>query len=207
MVVEVIAQNLRVCRVCSIEKNLLENFRIYPGKKARTRICRACESQLAMAGHRKNPERTKQRKKESYYRIRNDPARYAELLEKKRASRRSWGERPENKEKILSYRKRNLEQRRAYEKKSQLKKKYGLTVEKFDEMLEAIDWKCPVCFRELTADPSKHGNNTANVDHCHTTGKVRGILCNPCNVGIGQLGDDLGRLERAVTYLRKHLDG
>jgi hypothetical protein len=69
-------------------------------------------------------------------------------------------------------------------------------------MLELADWKCQVCRREVT-------ERTARIDHDHdccatvpTCGRcVRGILCNPCNSGIGLLGDNLEGLLAAVEYL------
>jgi len=47
------------------------------------------------------------------------------------------------------------------------------------------------------------GDSRLAVDHCHTTGALRGVLCQPCNLGIGQLGDDLTGVLRAVAYLTK----
>lgn len=40
-----------------------------------------------------------------------------------------------------------------------------------------------------------------SVDHCHSTGKIRGLLCNPCNMGIGQFKDSIVRLKNAISYL------
>jgi hypothetical protein len=57
---------------------------------------------------------------------------------------------------------------------------------------------CEIC-RKTEDD---NGRRLA-VDHCHITGKVRGILCNGCNRGIGYLGDDVERLENAIKYLKK----
>ena len=75
------------------------------------------------------------------------------------------------------------------------KRKYGITLEERDRMVAAQDGRCAICDardRELV------------IDHCHTTGKVRQMLCTPCNSGLGLYGEDKGRLLRAVEYLAAH---
>lgn len=74
-------------------------------------------------------------------------------------------------------------------------KKYGITLEQYSNMLDAQGGVCAIC--------ESHDKAFAHlaVDHCHTTGKVRGLLCNKCNRAIGIFGDDLKRLGRAVAYL------
>lgn len=75
-----------------------------------------------------------------------------------------------------------------------LKFKYGITPEDYQEMLAAQGGVCAVC----GAGP---GVRALAVDHCHTTGRVRGILCPNCNTGLGKFRDDVGLLTRAITYL------
>jgi hypothetical protein len=58
--------------------------------------------------------------------------------------------------------------------------------------------KCPICRSDL--DKVRF----TPVDHCHTTGKIRGVLCGNCNVGIGHLKDSLMNLFRAAIYLLKN---
>lgn len=60
------------------------------------------------------------------------------------------------------------------------------------------DERCAVCLRHQDEVPREFA-----VDHCHKTGKVRGLLCMTCNAGIGQLGDDPEVLRRATAYLEK----
>ncbi|MFI8932032.1 endonuclease VII domain-containing protein [Streptomyces sp. NPDC053474] len=72
-----------------------------------------------------------------------------------------------------------------------LKRQYGLTEAQRDEMIAEQKWLCVIC---LKRDP-------AHVDHCHETGKVRGVLCFNCNSAIGKLGDDPDALRRAISYL------
>jgi hypothetical protein len=77
-------------------------------------------------------------------------------------------------------------------------KKYGLTFEAFDEILVSQDGKCAICCEELQV-----GTRKCVVDHNHTTGVVRGVLCNLCNVGIGHFRDSPDLLSRAISYLKR----
>lgn len=79
--------------------------------------------------------------------------------------------------------------------------KYGLTLEAFDELLESQLFCCAIC---KTTNWGQH--NRPHVDHDHATGKVRGLLCLRCNVGIGMLNDDPSLLSIAITYLSHHTD-
>ncbi|MEU9391284.1 endonuclease VII domain-containing protein [Streptomyces sp. NPDC048324] len=72
-----------------------------------------------------------------------------------------------------------------------LKREYGLTEAERDEMVAAQMGLCVICLKA----PAAH------VDHCHKTGKVRGVLCFNCNSAIGKLGDDPDAVRRAAAYL------
>jgi hypothetical protein len=71
--------------------------------------------------------------------------------------------------------------------------KYGLTQEAFDALMDAQGGTCAIC-GVIMAPPC--------VDHCHSSGRVRGLLCSPCNLGIGQMRDDPSILIAAADYLR-----
>lgn len=78
-----------------------------------------------------------------------------------------------------------------------LKSLYGIDEAEFQELLRAQNGKCALCpmiFEEI-------GRRNLCVDHDHTTGKVRGLLCRRCNSSIGQLGDDAEGLRRALAYV------
>ncbi len=77
---------------------------------------------------------------------------------------------------------------------------YGVTVEQFREMLARQDGVCAVCRREPEAGPHRG----LVLDHDHDTGAVRGLLCRPCNSGIGSLNDDPALLKRALAYLEEN---
>lgn len=83
-----------------------------------------------------------------------------------------------------------------------LKNKYGLTPQEFSSLLESQESECLICSSKLE-DMFKHTEGKrAVVDHCHDTGKVRGILCGTCNTGIGNLQDSTKLLEKAIEYLK-----
>lgn len=76
-----------------------------------------------------------------------------------------------------------------------LRQNYGMTVEDYDAMLEHQDGVCAVC-KQLPV-----GAATFQVDHCHATGVVRGILCSNCNLALGLSGDEPDRLRAMAEYL------
>lgn len=71
---------------------------------------------------------------------------------------------------------------------------YGLTKDDYEILLKHQDGRCAIC-----RSPPK-GKRLA-VDHCHTTGRVRGLLCEPCNHGLGKFADDPERCRAAAAYL------
>jgi hypothetical protein len=83
--------------------------------------------------------------------------------------------------------------RKVSNRKSHLKRKYGLTLEDFDAMLASQGGGCAICGR----------TDADNVDHDHVTGRVRGILCFNCNVAIGHVANDEDRLSAAISYLAR----
>jgi len=81
------------------------------------------------------------------------------------------------------------------------KSRYGISYEVFEEMLKSCDYTCHICGCKVV---QKHGGNKACLDHCHTTGNLRGVLCNRCNKGIGLLDDSVDVLQKAIDYLQKY---
>jgi hypothetical protein len=76
--------------------------------------------------------------------------------------------------------------------------KYNLTLEEVESLHIAQDKKCKICNVEYPT-VSKHGG--LYIDHCHTTGKVRGLLCNKCNILLGISNDNVLILESAINYI------
>lgn len=84
--------------------------------------------------------------------------------------------------------------------KSDLKKNYGLSYDKYMSLLKKQDNKCAICKKETSEN-----NKKLHVDHCHKTGAIRGILCRSCNHGIGNFKDKVELLKRAISYLNGEL--
>jgi hypothetical protein len=83
-------------------------------------------------------------------------------------------------------------------KDSVLNHKYSISYPEYVQLLEKQSNKCAIC---STTKPL--GNHSVFVvDHCHVTGKVRGLLCNHCNTGLGKLGDTIESIEKALSYLK-----
>lgn len=84
-----------------------------------------------------------------------------------------------------------------------LKSKFGITPEKYVEMLLAQNGVCAVCSKPET---SIHNGKVRplSVDHDHETGAVRDLLCGKCNSGLGYFNDDLTLMAKAIGYLRRH---
>jgi hypothetical protein len=104
--------------------------------------------------------------------------------------------------KVQKWRKDHPEQWSKIQRASNLRLKYGLTLEKYAELLQAQGGCCAIC---RSTDPkSKNGADRPGefaVDHDHATGEVRGLLCGHCNTGLGLFQDDASRLQAAMTYL------
>jgi len=81
-----------------------------------------------------------------------------------------------------------------------IKTQYGITIEDFNNMLLKQNNKCGICKQSL----DKHLlGKFPNIDHCHKTKIVRGILCRECNTGLGMFLDNPSYLIEAANYLNK----
>ena len=81
---------------------------------------------------------------------------------------------------------------------------FNLTVKQYELMLKSQNGKCAICCQPETM--KLNGKiKRLSVDHCHRTGKVRGLLCNNCNTAIGKFNDDPELLRNAALYLEGKL--
>jgi hypothetical protein len=99
------------------------------------------------------------------------------------------------------YRIENPEIARREARSSHLKQRFGLSQSDYEKMLTQQGGKCAVC---ATDSPGRAGTKHFLVDHCHLTGRVRALLCNACNSGLGHFADSPERLRAAAIYLEGH---
>lgn len=98
-----------------------------------------------------------------------------------------------NRERTRSWHTKN----RIRKKFSNIQRRYGISNDDFFIRMEEQEWKCDICKIDITI-------STAYVDHCHDSGKVRGLLCRHCNTTLGQAKDNPETLRRAADYLERN---
>lgn len=162
----------KCCKRCNIEKLASE---YYPHR----RVCKDCHNAAALRHQNENP--IAHRKNSAAFYVRHaERLRKAALVYKQ-----------ENREKVLASARKTGRSRRL--------KFLGITDAHLNEAIEAQGGLCAVC---RTREVHLNGGRQVHIDHCHQTGKFRGILCSGCNTAIGRLGDTLAGVEAAAKYLR-----
>lgn len=164
---------MKTCKKCGVEKPLEEFYRAAGMRDGYRNDCKGCNLAAKHA------------------RYIADPA--TEIARVKR-----WQQ--ENADRLNAYRRTRREEpavKRA-ERAGHLKRKYGITIERYDELLASQGGRCAICRREPRPDISLH------LDHDHETGKLRGILCFRCNNSLGDLDDDPTLLRAALRYLESY---
>lgn len=93
------------------------------------------------------------------------------------------------------------EQRKQFNRRSALRRLYGITIEEYDLWWEAQGGVCAICAQPEFRKGKDGTVHSLHVDHDHDTGVIRGLLCTKCNVLLGLAKDDPQLLEDARTYL------
>jgi Recombination endonuclease VII len=90
--------------------------------------------------------------------------------------------------------------------KNQRLKKYGITFKDYNALREDQGYCCAICKRheeQVEQGTALKHSHALHIDHCHTTGKIRGLLCTNCNTMLGKAKDDVSVLEAAIEYLKE----
>jgi len=172
--------------------------------------CKICQKPFVARSHKHlicsigcTEENKRRISLESYYRVKGDdiPKRertYNTDFPKvsKREQRAKY--RAKNKDKIKQrsrdYNAKSYNTRKNYH----LKKHFNITLDEYNNLLELQDHSCKICLNHESTFTKKLA-----VDHCHSTGKIRGLLCDNCNRSIGMLKDSIEILQNAINYLKK----
>ncbi len=92
---------------------------------------------------------------------------------------------------------KNREDQHAAMRKHNMKSRYGITIDDYNRMFKEQEGRCKICGAHQSEFSTR-----LHVDHNHETGKVRGLLCNSCNMGIGNFKDNIDLLLDVIEYLR-----
>lgn len=103
----------------------------------------------------------------------------------------------------LSLYARSIKERKgpAFYREQGYQRKYGMSIADVENLLHKQGGGCAICETQITFSPGF--SKSAHVDHCHTTGQVRGILCGNCNTALGKLGDSHASIRRVLNYLEQ----
>lgn len=144
-----------------------------------TGLCRECREQQR---HTEDPELRERRR------------------ETQRNCKRLWYQRVGASERAKE-RERYWERGHVYKRDYMLRSRYGITLEQYAKMEADQKGLCAIC--HLPPKNTSRKNRYLCVDHEADTGRVRGLLCRPCNAGIGQLCHDVTLLASAILYLER----
>lgn len=141
----------------------------------------------------------KEEKPRSVYRVRSGGkkdghthsyCRPCELEYNRKKAKRFWDNNPEYRERMKEVNRRTT-----------LRRYYGISVEEYDSLLERQGGVCAIC-----GGPPVGKRKYLDVDHCHDSGEIRALLCSPCNVTLGYMQDNPVRLRAAADYVERHRD-
>ena len=165
---------MKVCSKCNVGKPLSEYHKHAASKDGLQQWCKSCKAVDQTSRHKA------------------DPSRKAQLAA-------DWRSRNKTRHVETTTRWKRANVRRS--KNASLVHHYGITIETYESMLEEQGHKCAICGN---ADSGRSNTDALAVDHDHRTGAIRGLLCHPCNSGIGLLKDDATVLTAAAEYLRRN---
>jgi hypothetical protein len=160
---------MKKCSICKEEKNLVDFAFVDKTKTKIKAACKMCASAIQKENRKKLGHIQKEKDKIRYQKNREHRIKYAK-----------------------EYRLKYPERTRA----TNLKQKYGITQNDYDNMLLKQNNQCAICKRYM-----KDYGRIFCVDHNHTTGKIRGLLCDPCNYGLGFYEK---HKDKYVVYLEIH---
>lgn len=168
----------KICSKCKEPKDPVDFNKNKASRDGLRHTCKKCDSESTARWRKENPE-------------------------KYRSAKKKWQE--DNREASRIYAAEYAKQNKDARRESQLKYKYNLTVEQYNQMLEDQDYVCAICFGV------NEGEENLSVDHDHSCCPgikscgfcVRGLLCRRCNSGLGSFQDNENFVQSALMYLQE----
>lgn len=181
------------CSYCSTEKEDSDFLRL-PRSNILGGRCKACRVEYNLSRKEYRKKRYSEHKEEI-----SAKTKAYQKANKEKIAKRKQEYREKNKEKLQAESRRRWASQSDDDRKRAIATRYGLTLDEYKSLFEKSGCACSIC-------GSKTSKSSLDfcVDHCHTTGKVRGFLCHPCNKGLGAFYDNPIFLANAIKYLKEH---
>ena len=182
---------MKTCAACSESKALSDFGRDNRRPDGRNPYCRPCVNEKSRHRYENKPEVRKQKKIQA-------ASWHTANREKSRTAAQKWREenRAYLKERKAEDYAANKDEIVTILRDHAFQRKFGITLETRDQLAAHQDGQCAICGAEESALTKRLA-----VDHDHGTGRVRGLLCQNCNLGLGHFRDDTGVLLAAINYL------
>jgi hypothetical protein len=183
----------KICSQCKEEKPLSEFYvrNNRPGKHMST--CKSCDNEKQRIYRSINNDRV------CNYRRKYYQENHEKLMEQKKEYRQKGDNAKKSREYSKKWYRENLDRVKKYYQenkdnftRNRIKRTYGISIEELDKIRKSQNNKCAICGK----------GKELFVDHNHNSKKVRGYLCNECNLVLGFANDSIEILEKAITYLR-----
>lgn len=169
---------MKTCAKCGETKQQTEFHKSSKSKDGLCSYCKACAKRAVDLWKAENPEKRKVNQANHFQK-------YKSAYNEKRKARRAM------------FPDEVRAQQAKHAKKHRLKSQYGLTSDDVEAMIAGQNNRCAICGVEFSA------TKKPVIDHCHSSGVVRSILCSPCNTALGHIEKD-GFFSAAIRYLERH---
>jgi RecJ-like exonuclease len=178
-------KNYKRCYKCEAYKHFNSFGRCKVGKFKRQSHCKKCADKMKKKHKKDNIERYRELDRIRYNRDKSKRLKYSNKYNKLNKK---------TKEELRNiYAKRGKQTTRNWN----LKRKYKINVNEYNKMLEQQNFSCLICKKH-----ESEFKKVLSIDHDHKTGKIRGLLCQFCNTGLGFFRDNINLLESAIGYLK-----